>query len=386
MAVARRSFGYVRKLPSARYQASYIGPDGGRHTALSTFSRKSDASDWLATVQADIARGDWVSPDEQRQAASARAASAARATLTFREWSGEWLASLPRLNRSPKTIQTHTYRMKRLLDAFGDRPLASITEVEVQRWYDAVMAEAGRGVVRPTYMTLSTCLSAAVRAHHLDASPCHVPEGQRHVPLRPRERRQVATPSEVKAAADAMPVDLRLAVLLAAWCQLREGEVIGLKRHDFDLERGTVHVRRQIQYLTDLGPDEESPKSAAGDRVLTIPETLMPEVVRHLETFSAPGEYGLVFHRAGQPSVPIHPNTLRGAWNRARVGVPGLEEFVFHDLRHTGLTIFAQNGATFAELLHRGGHSSLEVALRYQHATEERDRSLTAQMDQQVVV
>lgn len=59
---------------------------------------------------------------------------------------------------------------------------------------------------------------------------------------------------------------------------------------------------------------------------------------------------------------------------------------MFHDLRHTGLTIFAQNGATYAELLYRGGHSSLEVALKYQHATEERDRSLTAQMDQQVVV
>ena len=54
----------------------------------------------------------------------------------------------------------------------------------------------------------------------------------------------------------------------------------------------------------------------------------------------------------------------------------GLENFRFHDLRHTGLTLFAQQGATQAELLHRGGHTSVEVALRYQHAADERDAAL----------
>ena len=36
----RRRFGYVRKLPSGRYQASYLGPDGRRRTAPETFDRK----------------------------------------------------------------------------------------------------------------------------------------------------------------------------------------------------------------------------------------------------------------------------------------------------------------------------------------------------------
>jgi hypothetical protein len=33
-------------------------------------------------------------------------------------------------------------------------------------------------------------------------------------------------------------------------------------------------------------------------------------------------------------------------------------------------------GATIAELMHRGGHSSPAVAIRHQHATENRDRAL----------
>ena len=36
----RRSFGYVRRLPSKRYQASYVGPDLVRHTARDTFAAK----------------------------------------------------------------------------------------------------------------------------------------------------------------------------------------------------------------------------------------------------------------------------------------------------------------------------------------------------------
>jgi integrase len=33
-----RGFGYVRKLPSKRFQASYLGPDGLRHLAGKTFN------------------------------------------------------------------------------------------------------------------------------------------------------------------------------------------------------------------------------------------------------------------------------------------------------------------------------------------------------------
>ena len=52
----RREFGTTRQLPSGRWQARYIGPDGQRHTAPETFETKSDAQDWLNLVRADIER------------------------------------------------------------------------------------------------------------------------------------------------------------------------------------------------------------------------------------------------------------------------------------------------------------------------------------------
>ncbi|MGE3194421.1 MAG: hypothetical protein AB7K08_13265 [Microbacteriaceae bacterium] len=68
------------------------------------------------------------------------------------------------------------------------------------------------------------------------------------------------------------------------------------------------------------------------------------------------------------------------AWRKARatVGLPGAH---FHDLRHAGLTLSAQAGATMAELMKRAGHSTTAAAAVYQHAAAERGRIVAAGLD-----
>src|SRR5215216_553042 len=63
----RRSFGYVRKLPSKRWQASYIGRDLTRHSAPYTFHTKMDAEAWLLAESKLIASDDWVPPKRRRE-------------------------------------------------------------------------------------------------------------------------------------------------------------------------------------------------------------------------------------------------------------------------------------------------------------------------------
>ena len=59
---SRRSFGKIKKLPSGRYQASYLGPDGQRHNGPVTFLGKMDADQWLAMRQAEIVEHKWKPP------------------------------------------------------------------------------------------------------------------------------------------------------------------------------------------------------------------------------------------------------------------------------------------------------------------------------------
>ena len=52
---------------------------------------------------------------------------------------------------------------------------------------------------------------------------------------------------------------------------------------------------------------------------------------------------------------------------------PGIH---FHDLRHTGNTLTADEGANLRELMDRMGHSSTRAALIYLHSSNERQRML----------
>ena len=54
----------------------------------------------------------------------------------------------------------------------------------------------------------------------------------------------------------------------------------------------------------------------------------------------------------------------------------------FHDLRHTGNTMAAAQGASLRELMERMGHSSTRAALIYLHATRERDEAIARGMGQ----
>jgi hypothetical protein len=52
----RRRFCWIRKLPSGRWQASYIDPKGRRRLAPTTFPSKPEAGDWLTEQESLIIR------------------------------------------------------------------------------------------------------------------------------------------------------------------------------------------------------------------------------------------------------------------------------------------------------------------------------------------
>ena len=118
-----------------------------------------------------------------------------------------------------------------------------------------------------------------------------------------------------------------------------------------------------------IGP----PKTEAGARTLTIPPNVVPAIMDHLERFVGPEPTAWLFSTSA--GLPLSPRNLNRAWDKARRAA-GRLDLHLHDLRHSGLTWAAASGASVAELMRRGGHANPQAALRYQHATEDRDRAL----------
>ncbi len=287
--------------------------------------------------------------------------------MTLRAYSKGWLESR---DLRPTTRAKYRHLLDRhILPAMGDTALAKLTPEQVRTWW-AKLASEHPSTAAGGYLLLSTICRTAVDDERIARSPCKIKGGATE---RATER-PVATLGELSTATEACPAPYRLALLLAAWGQLRRGEILGLQRQDVDLAQGTVTISRNWCQVSDgstvLGP----PKTEAGVRVLAIPSNVVPAMKAHLDGLKHLGPDAWLFPSAAG-KVPVSPRTLDRVWEIARQAI-GRPDIRLHDLRHTGLTLSAATGASTAELMRRGGHSSPAAALRYQHATTDRDHVL----------
>jgi integrase len=279
----------------------------------------------------------------------------------------EWLERRPDL--AVRTDELYRYLLtNHILPTLGKTTLAGLAPSKIRGWH-AGIAQGHPSTAAKSYRLLSTIMRTAVVDGLILTSPCKVEGGGTE---RAAER-PMATIAEVEALTSAMPEHLQLVVLLATWCQLRRGEILGLRRQDIDLMHATIQIEQSRTFTMDGQSLTKEPKTVAGRRSLSVPGNVIQAIIQHLEQFTDASPDALVF--TGRTGIPLTRNVLQSAWDRARrtIGRPDLH---MHDLRHTGLTLAAATGATTAELMHRAGHSSASAALRYQHATKDRDRVL----------
>lgn len=359
MARTRRGWGTVRRRASGRWQAFYTGPDLAKHYAPTTYDTREDAEAWLTDERRRLSAGAWTPPSDR--------AKAAQAPDTFARYSAAWLADRdlkPRTREHYRQLLDH-----HLLPMFGSLTLAQITPAAVRSWH------AGMGRDRPTtrahaYGLLRTILSTAVQDGEIPANPAHI----RGAGSAPRAKQiEIATPEQLAVIIAHMPPRYRSMVLLSVFCHLRFGEAAELRRKDVDLAAGIVSVDRAVVRVGGV-PEVTTPKSAAGQRKVHIPADVLPVLRDHIESLPMRGRDTLLWPAADGVSH-LNPTTLYRSWYPAREAA-GRPDLRWHDLRHTGLTWAAHDGATQAESMRRGGHSTGAASLRYQHATDERDAQI----------
>jgi integrase len=249
-----------------------------------------------------------------------------------------------------------------------------VTPAKVREWH------TGLGADHPTqnahcYAILHAICATAVLDEVLDANPCRIRgASQTH---RKRDI-DVLTPAEVDKLAAKMPPQLRASIQLAAWCGLRWGETSELRRGDVSADCSVLHIRRAVAYSKGefiVGP----PKTAAGSRDIAVPPHIRPIIKAHLKNHVAKPADSLLFP-ADDGTHMSSPN-YRVYFLKARkaIGKPNLTP---HQLRHTGAVLAAQSGATTAELMHRLGHTTVQMALKYQHVSEGRDNLLAERLSE----
>src|SRR5262245_53923378 len=77
------------------------------------------------------------------------------------------------------------------------------------------------------------------------------------------------------------------------------------------------------------------------------------------------------------------PLDIRSAWEVARTNA-GIENFRFHDLRHTAASYLAMSGASLAEIAEILGHKTLQMVQRYAHLSEAHTAAVVGRMTKAV--
>jgi integrase len=353
----RRGFGRIRQERSGRYSAAYVGPDTKLHRAPRTYAVESDAEGWLAAERRKIDLGTWGAVERSDG-------------ITLRDYATQWLEQR---HLRPRTRAHYESMLQRLiLPELGDAKIVTLTPARVREWHP------GLGTGHDTrnahcYALLHAVCATAVTDEILDANPCRI-----RAAMQTKRRRDVdmLTPAELDRLAAKMPAQLRASVLLAAWMGLRWGETSELRRGDVSDDCSVLRVRRAVTYRAgQFHPG--APKTAAGVRDIAVPPHIRPMLKTHLKNHVGKPAGSLLF--PDDNGTYLRPDRYRAHWVKARkaVGKPHLR---VHDLRHVGAVLAAQSGATTAELMHRLGHTTPQMALRYQHVAEGRDAEIAERL------
>ena len=292
--------------------------------------------------------------------------------LTVGEYVTRWLEDSVKGTVKPVTHESYARLVwVHVVPALGRVKLKALTPPHVRRLYrEKLEGGLSTRTVQYLHVVLQRALKTAVRDGLIPRNPCEAvdPPQVRRKEIRPLDRDQVRALFE--AAKDDR---LEALHIVAVHCGLRQGELLGLKWDDVDLEKGTLQVRRTLSAAKD-SPTFSTPKTAKSRRRVNLTPTAIEALKRHSERqaqemVSAGTLYrdqGLVF--ASLVGTPLSRHNLTRSFKALlrRADLP--HSVRFHDLRHTCATLLLSkgfNGKFVQELL---GHASISITLdTYSH-------------------
>ena len=280
--------------------------------------------------------------------------------LTVEQFLGRWLeakqgtVTLGTWRRYEELVRLHVN------PRIGKRRLARLKPDQLQQFYSELQASRSSATVLKVHRMLHSAFKLAVR---WDAMPQNITELV-IAPTIQRPEFDTFTAEQARSLLKAVQGDrLEALYVLAITTGMRQGELLGLRWQDVDVERRRLQLVRQL-------------KTRQSRRAVLLPELAATALVDHRVRQAAERdqqgtrweEHGLVFTNI--VGRPLNPNNLRQRSFFPLLARAGLPRIRFHDLRHSCATLLLSEGVhpkIVSDLL---GHSQIGITLDlYSHVT-----------------
>ncbi|MEU4653856.1 site-specific integrase [Streptomyces sp. NPDC023723] len=325
---------------------------------------------------------------------------------TVTAWLTHWIESVAPLAVNDNTMVGYGVAVrKHLIPGLGAHRLDRLKPEHIEAFYAKMQANGSKpATAHQVHRTFRTALNEAVRRGHLGKNPVQLAKapktGEHEV-----EPYNVQEVQRLLKAADQHRNSARWAVALALG--LRQGEVLGLRWEDVDLDGGFLVVRRsrhRPQYAHGCvdpcgrkaagycpqrrrtNAELSTTKSRAGRRAVGLPEQLVGLLRAHLkaqeEERAAAGkrweDNRLVF-----PDEHGRSPSHRRDWADWKVLLreANVRDGRLHDARHTAATVLLILGVPERAVMGLMGWSTTAMAARYQHMVDAVRADVARQVD-----
>ena len=229
------------------------------------------------------------------------------------------------------------------IKALSDKPIIDITTTDINEALGTLPGHFKNATINRYVAAISVVFSYAVREYGIQVNPIYkipsLPENNERTRFLSDDERTRLFHSGRASHWD----KLYLIVLLAITTGARKGELTKLKWSDIDFERRTAYVS-----TTKNGQPKVMP--------------LTNEVVKELNRFKDQ-EPELIFNSEIKTDKPYE---FRKLWLKA-LDKAEIDNFRFHDLRHTCASYLAMNGCSLLEIADVLGHKQISMTARYSH-------------------
>jgi integrase len=293
--------------------------------------------------------------------------------LTVGEHLDRWLTDSVRNTVRQRTCERYEQIARvHIKPALGHLKLKTLTTAHVRGLYrEKLDSGLSPRTVRYVHVTLHKALKQAVADGLIPRNAAASVKAPR-----PREKEvRPLTQEQARSFLEAVRGDRFEALyVLAVHCGLREGELLGLKWDDLDLDAETLAVRRTLSQTREHGHVFELPKNGKG-RQIKLTTGALKALRRHRKAqleqrMRLTGlwvDNGLVF--PNQVGKTMNARNLTARSFKPLLQRAGLPPSVrMHDLRHTCATMLLKMGQHPEYVQERLGHATIAITLdTYSH-------------------
>lgn len=252
-----------------------------------------------------------------------------------------------------KTLREDAAKIKWFNQYFAGSLLKNITATAIRNVLEIKRKESSGATANRYLALIRSILRASEREWGmLDRAPVLKQYDEK------KRRIRYLSAQQFQALLAELPEHQKPVVLFALSTGLRQGNVLNLKWEDVDLDRGVMIVH---------GDEAKGDDDIGVALNATAVDILKKELGKHKTwVFTYKGE------RIGNANTKAWTNALKRA---------GIENFRWHDLRHTWASWLAQSGVSMFALQEMGGWKSSAMVRRYAALSPEHTRKYATEID-----